>query len=252
MSAQPESEEVFIDTNVGYHYAYNNDDGASRTLICSHESTQVASDSVVREFERLVQIRSEIANQLIAALGNHEIESFSFSDEENMSSNDKDFLNDCLEIIEDSPKKDAVIRIEERIQILNTAYSNLFSEPNPMVHNLGSPQYPASLRGSISVVVSNESDCRILSEATEWSKNGGSGIFTTTDRGDILGYDFDGRDEEASEGKMAEGLPDSFEAFSGGYRSQPERINEQIRATMGYDDDCCLKFFTPAGYLNQA
>lgn len=129
-------EEVFTDTNVGYNYAFNQDEGASRALILTHGSKKVASDSVCSEFENLIDKREDITNELIKEMGSGDIANFTYSEEDDLSPNDEEFLDECIDIIKGNPEHEAVIRLEERLQKLKKAYDELFCQPQPYISKL--------------------------------------------------------------------------------------------------------------------
>lgn len=142
---------------------------------------------------------------------------------------------------------EAARRVQERNRQLKQGYRELFEFDPPLVVIAEVPARDARLLGNLSGSVGNDADARILCDAVEWKRDGGSGLFITSDKGDMLA-DEEKEEDESGDG---DGLPDSFAAFLGGdTRSSPEKIKDAIKQR--YDQSAVLEIYSIDTFLKNS
>lgn len=244
-----ESTAVFTDTSVLFNYTFEDDDGSARELILQHSCSQCASENVQSEFERVRDNREQICNEVIPYIANGNLDEFEPSNVEELSPNDRDFLENFRETISELDPAMAIKRVNRRLRQLKAGWDDLFEEPGPYVTIVSYERVGAGLVGNLSGVVENDADCRIIADAADWCHNGGCGVFITSDKDDTLGRGSTAGEQSASD-TGSSGLPDSFAGFiEGDDRTLPERINDKIRNSPDYGDHCCLDFYAPREYI---
>jgi len=243
------SDEVFTDTSVLFNYTFKDDDGSARQLILQHSCSQCASENVRTEFERVRDNRKQLCNEIIPYVANGNLDEFEPSNAEQLSPNDRDFLENFRDTISELDPATAIKRVNRRLRQLKAGWDDLFKEPNPYVSIVSYERVGAGLVGNLSGIVENNADCRIIADAADWCYNGGCGIFITSDKDDTLGRDDTSEGQSAAD-DASSGLPDSFAGFiDGDDRTLPEKINDAIRGSPDYGEDCCLDFYAPNEYI---
>ncbi|MDQ2052907.1 hypothetical protein RBH26_20915 [Natronolimnohabitans sp. A-GB9] len=238
--------EAFTDTSVLFNFALDVRQQRADELLRHHECSIVASDTVKREFEKVMERRQQIHTQLLPYIKRDEIGEFEPDNSEELTSNDWGYIRNFQSTLTELGPAEAARRVQERNRQLKQGYRELFELDTPHVILVQIPSRDASLLGSLSGVIENDADARILCDAVEWVRDSGSGIFITSDVDDMLS-DSD-TTEEASEENG--GLSDSFEGFlSGDSRPAPERINDAIKQR--YDESCCLDIHSIDTFLDQ-
>lgn len=241
--------EVFTDTSVLFNYTFRDGDGSARQLILQHSCTQCASENVKSEFEGVRDNREQICNEIIPYIANGNLDEFEPSNADDLSPNDRDFLENFRDTLSELDPATATKRVNRRLRQLKAGWNDLMEEPNPYLSIVSYQRVGAGLVGNLNGIVENDADCRIIADAADWHYNGGCGIFITSDKDDTLGRG--GSSSERSTGDDdSSGLPDSFAGFIGGdSRSLPEKINDKIRESPDYGEDCCLDFYSPSEYI---
>lgn len=238
--------EAFTDTSVLFNFALDVQQQRANELLVHHECLVVASPTVKREFERVMERRQQIHTQLLPFIKRGEVDEFEPENPESLTSNDWGYVRDFQSTLSELEPAEAARRVQERNRQLKQGYRELFEFDPPHVIVAQVPPRDASLLGRLSGVVQNDADARILCDAVEWSRDGGSGIFLTSDAGDMLPTDND----DADESEETDGLSESFEGFlSGDSRSAPEQINDAIEHR--YDEGCCLEIHSIDSFLKQ-
>lgn len=238
--------EAFTDTSVLFNYALDVRQQRSDELLVEHRCSVVASDTVKREFEKVMEHRQQIHTQLLPYIKRDEVTDFEPENPKSLSSNDWGYVRDFRNALRDLEPAEAARRVQERNRQLKQGYRELFEFNPPLVIVEQVPPRDASLLGSFSGIIQNDADARILCDAVEWGRDGGSGIFLTSDAGDMLAEG----DEDEDELEESNGLSDSFIGFlSGDSRSAPDRINDAIERR--YDESCCLEIHSIDSFLDQ-
>ncbi|WP_363463670.1 hypothetical protein [Halogeometricum borinquense] len=238
--------EAFTDTSVLFNFALDVRQQRADELLVHHECTVVASDTVRREFMGVMERRQRIHTQLLPYIKRDEIEEYEPANPESLSSNDWGYVSDFQDILSDLEPTEAARRVQERNRQLKQGYRELFEFDSPLVVVAQVPARDARLLGNLSGIVQNDADARILCDAVEWGRDSGSGVFITSDAGDMLAEG----DENQNDSGEDEGLPDSFAGFlSGDSRSAPEKINDAIKRR--YDEGCCLEIHSIDSFLDQ-
>lgn len=190
--------------------------------------------------------RQQLHTELLPYIKRDEVEEFEPAGSDSFTSNDWSYVREFRNTLSELAPAEAARRVQERNRQLKQGYRELFKIDSPLVVVVEVPSRDASLLGTMSGVVDNDADARILCDAVEWCRDGGSGLFITSDVGDMLA-DGDDQDTDSDE---SDGLPDSFAGLlSGDSRSAPERINETIERH--YDSSCCLEIHSISSFLDQ-
>jgi hypothetical protein len=237
---------AFTDTSVLFNYALDVHQQRAEELLVEHRCVVITSETVKREFEGVMERRQQIHTELLPYIKRSEVVEYEPSNRDDMTENDWGYLQKFRDTLSELEPAEAARRVQERNRQLKQGYRELFESDSPHVVVAQIPPRDASLLGNLSGIVENDADARILCDAVEWVRDGGSRIFLTSDAGDMLAGD----DEETHEPENNIGLPDSFEAFlSGDSRSAPERINDAIERR--YDETCCLEIHSIGSFLDQ-
>lgn len=238
--------ETFTDTSVLFNYALDVRQQRAEELLVEHRCVVVTSETVKREFEGVMERRQQIHTELLPYIKRSEVVEYEPSNRDALTENDWGYVQDFRDTLSKLEPAEAARQVQERNRQLKQGYRELFESNSPHVIVAQIPPRDARLLGNLSGIIENDADARILCDAVEWVRDGGSGIFLTSDAGDMLAGD----DEEIDETKDNPGLPDSFEAFlSGDSRTAPERINDAIESR--YDKTCCLEIHSIDSFLDQ-
>lgn len=238
--------EAFTDTSVLFNFALDVRQQRADELLVHHECVVVASETVKREFEGVMKRRQQIHTQLLPYIKRDEVERFETEQPDSFTSNDWGYIHDFRDILDELEPAEAARRVQERNRQLKQGYRELFEFDSPHVIVVQVPSRDASLLGNVSGIVQNDADARILCDAVEWGRDGGSGILLTSDVSDMLAES----DEDENESEESDGLPDSFAGFlSGDSRSVPEKINDAIERR--YNEHCCLEIHSIDSFLDQ-
>lgn len=178
--------EVFTDTSVLFDYALGDDCDAD-TLFDQHSSTKVVSKSVKREFNRVYERREKLHQALLKLARQGELEQFDPPGDVNLTSNDWGYVEQLLDqLFEIEDDAEVVRRLNEKRRQLKNAKRLLFEASESLIHRVCSPDRDPMLKGYLQMDVENTADVRIICEVVQWTLNGGSGTFLTSDSDDIL------------------------------------------------------------------
>lgn len=238
--------EVFTDTSVLFNYALDVDKQRADELLLERQCRVISSKAVRQEFERVMERRQAIHTQLLPYIKNEKVGEFKPKNSESLSNNDWGYVREFCRALSNVEPAEAARRVQERNRQLKQAYRQIFEIKDSLVVIEQMPPRDASLLGNLSGVVHNDDDVRILCDAVEWCRNGGTGIFLTSDKDDML----PGEDRVDTGAEKSDTLSDSFADFlSGDLRSTPEKINEAIQRR--YSCSCCLEIHSTNSFLNK-
>lgn len=238
--------DAFTDTSVLFNFALDVRQQRADELLVEHTCSVVASNTVKREFEGVMSRRQRIHTQLLPYIKRGEVENFKPENPDSLSPNDWGYIREFRDTLSKLEPAEAARRIQERNRQLKQGYRQLFEFDPPLVIVAQVPSRDASLLGNLSGIIENDADARIICDAVEWGRDGGSGIFLTSDAGDMLA-EGNSEDDESEEGND---LSDSFVGFlSGDSRSAPERINDAIERR--YDTSCRLEMHSIDSFLEE-
>jgi hypothetical protein len=222
----------FTDTSVCFNFVFEDDGGHARQLFVTDPCDVVTSESVEREFDGVVQRRQRVCDDLLPYAKRNAMDEFEPSRAESLSENDWSFIDEFKRELGTLDPDEAIRRVNRRQRQLENAQRILFGQDSDLLTVVPVAGRDGQLMGNLRSVVENEADCRIICDAVEWNRSGGSGVFLTSDREDTLGTsreDDNGRDEHPTDENGSPGLSGSFLGFVGGDdRTRPERINDCI------------------------
>lgn len=238
--------EVFTDTSVLFNYALDARQQRADELLIQHECVVVATETVKREFEAVKDRRQEIHTELLPYIKRYAVEEYEPENPDSMTENDWGYVREFRSVLGELEPAEAARRVQERNRQLKRGYRELFEGNSPYVGVIQVPTRDANLLGQLSGIIQNDADARILCDAVEWKRDGGSGHFITSDVNDMLA-DSEGEDDESDDD---EELPDSFEGLlAGDPRTAPEQINDAV--SQRYDDSCCLELHSIDTFLRK-
>jgi hypothetical protein len=238
--------ETFTDTSVLFNYALDVRQQRAEELLVEHRCIVITSETVKREFEGVMERRQQIHTELLPYIKRHEVVEYEPSNRDKLTENDWGYVQDFQDALSELEPAEAARRVQERNRQLKQGYRELFESDSPHVIVARVPPRDARLLGNLSGIIENDADARILCDAVEWVRDGGSGVFLTSDSDDMLASD----DERTDESEDSIDLPDSFDAFlSSDSRTAPERINDVIERR--YNETCCLEIHSIDSFLNQ-
>lgn len=185
-SSGPGFSEIFADTSVLFDYAIDNKQEA-RTLLQHDQISKVISKSVKREFENVFQRRQKLHESILKFARRGDLEQFDPPGDVRLTGNDWGYIEQLLnELMELEGKAEAVRRLNERRRRLKRAKRQLFESPDCLIADVCSPKRDPVLNGYLQTDIKNRADVRIVCEAVQWTLNGGSGAFVTSDLDDLL------------------------------------------------------------------
>jgi hypothetical protein len=238
---------VFTDTSVLFNYALDIDHQRADELLCNHGCRVVASKTVQNEFEKVQERRQQLHDDLLPYAKQDAIDKFEPSSSADLTANDRRYIREFTQILSELEPAEAMRRVQERNRRLKRGCRELFKFEGSLVAIVSVPSRDAQLVGYLASLVDNDDDARILCDAVEWTRDGGSGNLVTSDTEDMLGQS-ESRAENSD--PDSDGLPDSFESFLAGRdQSLAERINEKIADR--YDEDACLDIYSVDSFLRE-
>jgi hypothetical protein len=150
--------------------------------------------------------------------------------------------------------------LNEKKRQLNTAHRELFGGAEPAVEVVEVGTIDIQLRDALALEIDNMDDVRLLCDVVEWTRDGGTGVFLTSDAKDFLSDQDESNRTDAGDGTEGDapetdesddgGLPSNLTDFmSDDETSKTERINEQIRSR--YSDEAKVEIMRTEAFLNQ-
>ena len=226
-------EDVFADTCVLFDYAVERESEAIAVFEDRSALDKVVSQRIEREFDSVATRQQDIHRELLEFATRGKLDEY---EPENVGrqKNDVRYVVDLYSELTDAEDDvEAVRRLNELINRLEKARDELFG-PEGRLTILTVDGVDAQLMGLLRGVVENEADVRVLCDAVDWKRNGGSGVFLTEDIEDILGDEFRDKEDGSDDVSEGGGLPDSFDDFFGAEdKSVPDKINDQIVTRYG-------------------
>lgn len=216
-------------------------------ILVQHYYTVVTSETVRREFESVRDRRQDIHDELLPYVKNDTVNEYE-PNETDLTANDQGYVDDFKQTLGKLNPLEAARRVQERNRQLKQGYRELFETDEPLVLIVSDISRDPRLTGTITSIIENDDDARIICDAVEWTRDDGSGLFVTSDKDDMLPRS--DSDSDTDEQTSSSELSDTFEGFlSGDTRSKPERINDAI--LQRYDSECCLSIFSVGSFLDE-
>jgi hypothetical protein len=249
---------AFTDTSVLFDYALDGRAPAETLFLDTPAVSKVTSKRGRNEFEAVRERRVAIHREFRGHLPG-DLEEFDPEGLSELTGNDLGYLTDLFnELLEIEDDAEALRRLNEKKRQLNTAHRELFSGTNPAVEVVEVGTIDIQLRDALALEIDNMDDVRLLCDVVEWTRDGGTGVFLTSDAKDFLPEQDDtgqadtddGAEDDAPEADEGGGLPSSLTDFmSDDETSKTERINEQIRGR--YSDEAKVDIMRTEAFLEQ-
>jgi hypothetical protein len=210
----PARSEVFCDTSVLLSYVLNQERVGVERLLLGSDRPKVVSETVDEEFHRVPDRREDVYQDFLKLIADDSaaVADATVAERDYLKPNDRAFFRELRDAVADSDGIEAQLRtIREKQKIVDRRFGQ--------VEQLIDEVYPRSddvtVLLSLGRVVDNQDECQVLCDAVAWSEDGGSGSFTSLDRGDIVSNAAeindaitDSRDETAT---LDIALPESFD-----------------------------------------
>lgn len=188
MTAQP-PESVFVDTCVLLNYVYRYWEGDKVSdLLQAEDIEHVISDDVADEFDEVCDRRHDIYPDMVQFLveTDEEISEYDPDDRKPwVAGNDHQHIRTIqfkLASTTSGPRE--MLRILRRfLRNLDAVISRVSEE---LIDTVVSPGGSIPLSFSLGDVIDNTADQRVVCDAAQWSADGGSGVFVTLDKSDLV------------------------------------------------------------------
>ena len=141
----------------------------------------VISEAVEEEFENKTDIRADAYNDLLTAVLSDEDELSDFTPD--VWGNDEQHLYELIGHLETLDPEVAATKFRQYQRKFRSRTEYVLAE---LIHEVVFTAPPLFFASTLHDVVSNENDCQVLAQVADWAHNGGSGVFVTMDRKDIL------------------------------------------------------------------
>lgn len=225
---EPDTTAVFTDTSVLFDYGIDDEEPARVLFVEKRAVGKVTSKRGKNEFDSVCSNREEIHRTLQSYIPG-DLEAFDPDSLDHLTDNDLGYLFDLFsELLDTEDDREALRRLNEEKRKLKTAQRELFSDRDAFVEVIEVGPIDIQLRDHLATEIDNMDDVRLLCDAVEWSRNGGTGTFLTSDKDDFQ----DTEDESTSENTAndeSDGLSETLEGFTDGDdRTRLERINDHI------------------------
>lgn len=181
------TEEAFTDTSILLNYTLQQDDGEAEEILEDHDCVVIIGNSVQDEYKDVKDNRRELVKSLLKAEKDEGgIEEWTCPDSVDLNSNTQQYLEDLFVDLfsSDGPKVRRRLEIEENRLI--RGWEQLFVVEDAHVDKVLSCERNPSVVGSLQSIVNNPCDVDILSEAVDWSTNGGTGTTISADHDDMV------------------------------------------------------------------
>lgn len=181
--------EVFSETTVLLDFTLQQDGGEAKEVLDEHDSSNVVSRTVQKEFERVKKRRERVVRSILKASGEGSLNDWEPPENIRLTENDRGWLMDLFGEIHSLATED---EIEERLSLeerrMLRGWDTLFETPNRWIDEVWNGDQDARLLGFMrSVIPNNRDDRQIVCDAGCWSGEGGTGNVVSTDETHILG-----------------------------------------------------------------
>jgi predicted nucleic acid-binding protein len=176
---------VFCDTSVLLTYVLGDDHSAVKELLFESSTEIIVSPKVSDEFETVPDRKDELYYDFIDLVTSDDesIAEATVESREYLKPNDREFFEELRDEMAAKDDQKAQLRILREKQKL---IDRRFGQVEGVLTNTGEQNDDFGLVLKLNGIVDNEDDVQVLCDAARWSHNGGSGLFTTFDRDDIL------------------------------------------------------------------
>jgi predicted nucleic acid-binding protein len=182
----PDSESVFCDTNILQNYLNLEwEQDQTTELLENFTGDIVTSDSVEAEFWNVVDRRSDIYPNLLSYLSDDENPIGEYSISGRNYSNDKEHVRRIQQELIQMDKTEAAGRLRRFSRRYESKAEYVIEE---MIAEIIFTAPPFELSREIDKTIDNSHDSKIVSEAADWTKEGGDGNLAALDRKDILDF----------------------------------------------------------------
>lgn len=239
MSDRPDNidpEAIFTDTCILYDYTVDEMPEAATLFDTYAGLGKYTSRLGYNEYTNVAKRRAAACEAWESAIedGDVSVGDYTFTTPSTLRERDRERLRELQQqLVEECGVVEALRRINERRRQYERGSEILFGpnhkdgleEPNDkgLVTVLPDLTYDLDLFSLLQMDISNDSDCQLVAEATEWHASGGSDCFVTSDKEDFTDEDSHsgGSDDEG-------GLPGSLQELGSSPDSLQERVNEHI------------------------
>lgn len=221
MSERPDdiiTEAVFTDTCVLYDYTVDEILEAAELFDTYTELGKYTSRLGYNEYTSVAERRAKACEAWESAVddGDVAVGDYTFTTPSTLRERDRERLRELQEqLVEECGELEALKRINERRRQYERGAEILFgpnyddgpesADDQGQVTVLPELTYNVDLYSRLQMDISNDSDCQLVAEATEWYASGGSDCFVTSDEDDFV----EGDSQSPTSG--SEGLPGSLQ-----------------------------------------
>jgi len=178
--------EIYSDTCVLIDYTLDRDDGSSATLLTEDRCEIVCGPTVSQEYTDVVERMEILVDSLIMAEEDGEIsDDWDIPDSIDLNDNDQRYLISLMTDLASLDGKETRRRLQDEESRLKNGQWKIFEKTDPFVEVLNCNRDP-QVRGNLNSIISNQKDVNVLTEAIDWSTNGGTGTTMSADWDDII------------------------------------------------------------------
>ncbi|EMA06926.1 hypothetical protein C438_05217 [Haloferax denitrificans ATCC 35960] len=181
--------ELFLDTCVLLNYvqAWLERSYYSEQLFEQHDSSKLISTTVESEFDERCDSREFIYSDIVDYIlyDDGRLEEYPVDDRDNpeyITNHDRSFVQRVVDELSESNKEELLRQLREYHMQVEDRRQGIYEELDSVLEASSDAMLKRYLQGA----VRNRMDRQVLVDASDWSGNGGSGVFITKDKGDIL------------------------------------------------------------------
>ncbi|TKX85214.1 hypothetical protein EXE43_14805 [Halorubrum sp. SS5] len=178
---------AFSDTCVLFDHILNQDDGAANEILTEHESENVVSNTVKREFDGVKERRSKLIKSIIKSHKTDQLDDWEPPSSLNLSGNDYEFCEDTFSDLREMRSDSEIIQyLSEKERQFQAGEESLFDEPDAVIDTIWSGSRSAALLGSLRACVGNDNDRKVIADAADWASEKTMNSLITADQDDII------------------------------------------------------------------
>jgi len=252
-AAEIDTSAVFTDTSVLFDYAIDDVEPAEELLLNTPQVAKLTSKRGKNEFESVCSKREAVHRELQSCIPG-ELEEFEPNGLDNLSKNDWDYITELFnELLSKEDDAEALRRLNEEKRKLKTARRELFDSPEAALEVVEVGPIDIQLRDSLATEIDNMDDVRLLCDVVEWAREGGTGVFLTSDETDFLPKEETDSEEDVTQTDQSSespGLPSDLGDFlEGDTESRLDRINQRISSR--YSSDATVSILRTDEFLSR-
>lgn len=181
-----DGESVFCDTNILQNYLNLEWERDQTSELLEHFSGDiVTSDSVEGEFLNVVDRRSDIYPEFLTYLSDDENSIGEYSISGRNPDNDYEHIRKIQQELMEMDRIEAAARLRRFSRRYEAKAEYIIDE---LIAEIIFTAPPFELSTEIDDTIGNSDDAKIVSEAADWTKQGGDGNLAALDRKDILNF----------------------------------------------------------------